>query len=449
MKCLENTKWNIIDLNHLQGESMKYTKNKPEGYKPRLLDKVIENQLNAFGAIEICGARWSGKSWTAEAFSNSIVRVDEQVDLYNDDPNLALLGEQPHAIDEWQDATGIWNKVRHEIDDSASKPGQFILTGSSTPPSSETRHSGAGRIARLRMQTMTLYERGLSTGKVHLEKLFNGEFTSRINTLTLSDYATIICNGGWPALLNADENQAHSMISQYLESLFDISMREMGKDPQVSRKIAMSLARNVGTSANLKTIAQDASEIDGATLSEETIRSYLSDFTMNYFIFELPGWDAPVRSKSRVRTKPKRYLDDPSMATTLLNVNPERLLSDGQLLGIMFESLCIHDLSVYARLLPNVSSTPLRYYSDSDGLEVDAIIELIDGRWAAFEIKLSESKVDEAAKNLNRLKKKISLNPAAKNREPEFMAVIVANAPYARQRPEDGIYVIPLGTLSA
>lgn len=426
-----------------------YTPNMPKGYKPRLLDEIVEQSLRNFGAIEICGTRWSGKSWTAAAFSNSSVYIDEQPGLYNDDPSLALIGEEPHAIDEWQDAVKIWNAVRHRIDESGNRPGQFILTGSSSPLSDESRHSGAGRIARLRMRTMTLYERGLSRGTVHLKDLFEGKFTSRANSLTLSDYAQIICKGGWPALLESDESQSHVAISQYLSALFDISMKELGKSPQASRRIATSLARNVGTSASLKTIAQDASD-DGASLfSDETIRSYLSDFFMNYFIDELPGWDAPIRSKSRLRTRPKRYLDDPSLTTTLLGVDSERLLGDGQLLGILFESLCIHDLTVYASLLPNAGMSPLKYYSDSDGLEVDAIIELLDGRWAAIEIKLSEAKVDEAAKNLNRLKKKISLNQAAKNRDPEFMAVITANSTFARQRVEDGIYVIPLGTLTA
>ncbi len=428
---------------------MEYTSNKPNGYRPRLVDRLIETYLKNFGAVEICGTRWSGKSWTAAAFSNSIVHIDEQPDLYNADPSLALLGDQPHAIDEWQDAVGIWNRVRHHIDDSANKAGQFILTGSSTPIANENRHSGAGRIAKLRMRTMTLYERGLSTGTIHLEGLFKGEFTPCENTLSLSDYAKMICIGGWPALLDADEHRASTVINQYLEALFTISMRELGKSPQTSQKIATSLARNVGTSASLKTIAKDASDTATAMLSEETIRSYLSDLSMNYFIDELPGWDAPVRSKSRVRIKPKRYLDDPSMAAALLNTNSKRLLEDGQLLGILFEALCIHDISVYASLLPHVSTAPLRYYSDGDGLEVDAIIELLDGRWAAIEIKLSEAKVDEAAENLNRLKNKIARNPAARNRDPEFMAVIVANAPFARQRTEDGIYVIPLGVLTA
>lgn len=428
---------------------MEYTSNKPKGYRPRLLDSVVERQLGNFGAIEICGTRWSGKSWTAAAFSNSITRVDDQVDLYNADPSLALMGDQPHAIDEWQDAPAIWNRVRHVVDDSANKAGQFILTGSSTPPSNMGRHSGAGRIARLRMRTMTLHERGLSTGTVRLARLFDGDFVSRSNSLMLEDYAEAICIGGWPALLGASQSRAYEMVSQYLDALFDISLKEAGRDPRTARRIGVSLARNVGTSASLKTLAQDAADDGSAPLSEETVRAYLADFSRNFFIDELPGWDAPIRSKSRLRTKPKRYLDDPSMAAALLNANADRLLQDGQLLGILFESLCVHDLSVYASLLPGASSEPLRYYADSDGLEVDVIIELLDGRWAAVEIKLSEAKEDEAAKNLNRLKEKVALNPAAKNRAPEFMAVIVANATFARQRTEDGIYVIPLGVLTA
>lgn len=427
---------------------VRYSPLKPDGYVPRLVDSLVERKLADFGALEIQGTRWSGKSWTASAFANSITKVDEGIDLYEEDPALALLGERPHAIDEWQDVPSIWNRVRHDIDDASNEPGQFLLTGSSTPPEDESRHSGAGRISRVRMRTMTLAERGLSTAKVSLQALFEGKFAPSENHASFEDYASWICHGGWPALLNSSEERAQETVEEYLDLLFSISMRKMGRNPILSRRIAVSLARNLGTSATLGTLCKDAAAGDTAP-SEETLSGYLTDFRLNFFLDELPGWDAPVKSRSRVRTKPKRYLDDPSMATTLLSVDRMRLLEDGQLFGTLFESLCFHDMAVYASLLPQASANTLSYYADADGLEVDFVIELRDGRWCAIEAKLGESKVEAAAKNLNRLKAKVLANPAARNREPEFMAVLVANAPYARQRKEDGIYVIPLATLTA
>ena len=426
----------------------RYGKLKPQGYLPRQIDALVERRLAEFGAVEIRGTRWSGKSWTSLAFAESVVHVDEGTALYEENPALALLGEHPHAIDEWQDVPAIWNYARHAVDDAANAPGQFILTGSSTPLEEGERHSGAGRMSRIRMRTMTLAERGVSSGAVSLRGLFDGDFSPAINKVALEEYASLLCHGGWPALLGASDERAQETIDEYLDLLFDVSMKKMGRDPGLSRRIAVALARNVGTAATLKTLCEDAAAGDRAP-TEETVAAYLTDFALNYFLDELPGWDAPVRSRSRVRTKPKRYLDDPSMAASLLSVDASRLLADGQLFGILFESLCYHDLAVYASLLPGAGAAPVRYYADADGLEVDLVIELRDGRWAAFEVKMGESKVDAAAKSLNRLRAKVAANPAARNKEPEFLAVLVASAPYARRRKEDGIYVIPLAALTA
>lgn len=427
---------------------VEYASMLPHGYRPRLVDELVERRLKSFGAIEIRGTRWCGKSWTAAAFSNSITRVDEGGDLYQEDPQLALLGDAPHAVDEWQDVPAIWNHVRHAIDDSANRPGQYILTGSSCPPEEEERHSGAGRISHVRMRTMTLFERGISSGAISLNGLFEGRFEPTPVNCTLSDYAQAICHGGWPALLEASEERAEETVEEYLDLLFNVNMRKAGKSSSLARRIALALARNIGSSATLKTLCADAAAGDTAP-SEDTLASYLDAFESNYFLDQLHGWDAPVKSRSRVRTKPKRYLDDPSMAASLLSLSPKRLLEEGQIFGVLFESLCYHDLEVYSSLLPQIGSNALSYYSDADGLEVDFIIELRDGRWAAIEAKLGESKVPEAAKSLNRLKAKVASNPAARNREPEFMAVLVGVAKYARRRKEDGIYVVPLTCLGA
>lgn len=426
-----------------------YSKLKPEGYMPRLTDTLIDSYLHSFGAVEISGTRWCGKSWTASAFAESVVRVDENKSLYQEEPSLALLGDKPHVVDEWQDVPAIWNVVRHHIDDQGNKPGQYILTGSSTPPEEEERHSGAGRIGRIRMRTMTLSETGVSKKTVSLKDLFEGKFENSTSDLNLEELAKIICRGGWPALQNRPGIDAKPVIDEYLEALFTISMPKDKKRSDLARKIAFALARNLGTSATLQTLAKDAATGEAVAPSGNTVAEYLSTFNDNYFLEELPGWDAPIKSKSRVRTKPKRYFDDPSLGAALLSVNEDRLLQEGQLFGVLFESLCVHDILVYTSLLPDAHSRSVRYYADADGLEVDIIIELRDGRWGAFEVKLGDSKVDEAAANLLRLRSKILMNPAARNNTPQFLGVLVGTGKYARQRKEDGVYIIPIDTLTA
>ncbi|MBQ9002592.1 MAG: ATP-binding protein [Eggerthellaceae bacterium] len=425
---------------------------KPKGYHPRIVDGQVEELLGDFGGVEICGPRWCGKSWTSLAHGSSITRVDVNGALFADDPSLALAGAPPHIIDEWQDVPAIWNLVRHAIDDRGSEPGQFLLTGSSSPMESKgdsARHSGAGRIARLRMSTMTLLELGVSSGLVSLGGLFRREFEPCSSQLGLADVAELSCTGGWPALVGRQGASGARIAGQYLDALFEETMPKARKSPQLARRIAASLARNVATSAKLRTIAQDAGAGEDAAPAAETVSSYLQEFERNYFIEELPGWDAPVRAKSRLRTKPKRYLADPSLVAALLGVGPAKLLEDAQLFGLVFESLAVHDLAVLARCLPGYTRESLRYYSDADGLEVDVIIELADGRWAAIEVPLGESTVAEAEASLMRLKAKVAANPAARNADPAFMAVLLAKGAFARQLSESGVYVIPIDTLGA
>lgn len=425
-----------------------YTPSKPDGYIPRLVDDKLERYLALFGGVEVRGTRWAGKSWTSRAFGNTVNRVDLNPELYQADPQLALLGDSPVVIDEWQDAPAIWNYARHSIDERAGNRGRYILTGSSTPLDNENRHSGAGRIGKIAMRTMSLTETGESRKSVSLSGLFCGEFQSAKSDMGLAELSEIICRGGWPSLQNGSTDDALEVVASYLDALFDVSMPKAGKSPALARRIATSLARNVATSAKLRTIALDAAK-DGSAPNEDTISSYLKEFSRNYFIEELPGWDAPVRAKSRLRTKPKRYFADPSVAASLLNVDAARLCDNQQLFGLLLESLCIHDLSVYAEIMPDASSSPLRYYSDADGLEVDAIIELRDGRWAGIEIKLGENKVEEAVRNLNRLRRKVAANSAARNPSPAFMAVLLGKGAFARYLDDEDVYVIPIECLCA
>ncbi len=429
---------------------LKYGSEKPLAYRSRIVDAKVENMLNAFGAVEIRGPKWCGKSWTALAFGESVVHLDDPnvKELAEADVSLALQGEHPHVVDEWQEVPSTWDATRRAVDAAGGKRGLFLLTGSSTPAKDSVTHSGAGRIARIDMSTMTLWERGLSSGAVSLSGLFDGCFEPSACSVSLSSLADAICCGGWPALIGMDYAVAVEVVEQYLDALFDVSIPKKGGSSTAARRIVASLARNVATSATIKTIAEDASVGDeSARPAATTVNAYLDMLSGMYVIEGLPGWDAPVRSKSRLRTKPKRYFADPSIPASVLGMSPERLLRDGQTFGLLFESLCIHDLRACASCLPGAYSGSLSYYGDSDGLEVDAIIELRDGRWAAIEIKLGETKVPDGISNIKRLRKKIASNPAARNPQPEFCAVVTATSPFCRYDAENDVYVFPITAL--
>lgn len=434
----------------ITGNSLVYGSQKPDRYKSRIADGRIRHLLRLFGGVEIRGTKWCGKTWAAMAAAESVIHLDNpnMKTLVSADPSLAIAGDQPHVIDEWQEVPAVWDLVRHEVDNQPDSKGMFLLTGSSTPKKEQVSHSGAGRIARFDMSTMTLWEEGCVEGGVSLSALFKGDF-SPVATKEegLAFLAEKLCVGGWPALIGSNVDDAIETLDEYLEALFEVSVPEKNGNSRVARRMAQSLARNVATSVTYKTLAADAGSAYGSQMTEAAVATYLNIFKELYFIEELPGWDAPIRSKSRLRTKPKRYFSDPSLAIALLGTNPQRLLTDGQLFGLLFESLCMHDIKVFVSVLPGAHGDSLRYYQDADGLEVDFIIELRDGRWAGIEVKLGEDKVPEGVKNLNRLRKKISANPAARNPEPEFMAVITANSPFARYDAEHDVYVIPLTAL--
>ena len=427
-----------------------YGTEKPDTYHPRLVDERLQRLLHTFGAVEIRGTKWCGKSWTSLAFGKSVVHLDDPnvKALAEADPALALQGARPHVVDEWQEVPSTWDAARRAVDAAGGGRGLFILTGSSTPAKDVVTHSGAGRIARIDMSTMTLWERGLSTGAVSLSGLFEGAFKPSACETSLAPLADIICRGGWPALVGVDTQTAAEVIDQYLDAMFDVSVPKKGGSPDMARRIVSSLARNVATAATLRTIAQDASLGDEAGApATSTVTSYLDMLEGMYVIESLHGWDAPVRAKSRLRTKPKRYFVDPSIPAAALGMSPKRLLSDGQTFGLLFESLCVHDLRAYTACLPGAYPGSLRYYGDSDGLEVDAIIELRDGRWAALEVKLGEAKVPDGIKNIERLRKKVAANPAARNPKPEFSAVVTAASPFCRYDAEHDVYVFPINAL--
>lgn len=422
---------------------------KLEGYIARTVDAQLARRLELFGAVEVAGPMWCGKTWTSLAFSQSVTRIGLAGPraAAEADPSTALIGAQPHLIDEWQDVPTIWDEVRAAVDSASDAAGSFILTGSAEPNKAAVHHSGAGRISKLRMSTMTLQETGASSGAVSLAGLFEGRFEPQLVQQRLQPLAEAVCKGGWPFLVRR-EGHDPEYLDGFFEALFDVSIPRKGLSGSESRSVAMALARSVGTAAKLSTIAEDAQlSTANAKLAAERASAHIAALEQLYVIERLDGWDAPIRSKSRLRTKPKRYFADPSLAASLLQVTPERLMEDGQLFGVLFESLAIHDLGVYARALPGASSNPLHYYRDSDGLEVDAIVELRDGRWAPIEVKLGENKVPEAFANIERLRRKVAANPAARNPRPSFSAVVVGAGEYARYDREADAYVIPLTAL--
>lgn len=426
---------------------------KPEGYMPRVADAQIERYLKAFGAVEIAGTKWCGKTWSALMQGASVSYVDENLDLARADPSMMLIGDRPHVIDEWQRVPAIWDCVRHEVDRARGTRGAFILTGSSTPATRQGEqgpaHSGAGRIGRVRMSPMSLFESGESTGQVSLEGLFAGEFTPCVAERDTVGLVEAACRGGWPEAVDMEVDAAQLIAREYVTAALGVSIPALGLDPDIARRLASSLARNLGQAATYKTIINDmfgAEENPLSVIDEGRVRAYLDALKGMYIVEEVPGWAPPARDRKRFATKPKRYLADPSLACALLGMSPAALLADWQTFGLVFENMVVRDLSVYARALDLLDDVPVRYYRDDSGVEADAIVQLADGRWAAFEFKVSEDKVEKGVASLERMRRKVCENPRSQTRPPEFMAVITGVGEYAREVAE-GIVAVPIRLL--
>lgn len=426
---------------------------KPEGYMPRVADAQIERYLKTFGAVEIAGTKWCGKTWSALMQGASVSYVDENLDLARADPSMMLIGDRPHVIDEWQRVPAIWDCVRHEVDRARGTRGAFILTGSSTPATRQGEqgpaHSGAGRIGRVRMSPMSLFESGESTGQVSLEGLFAGEFTPCVAERDTVGLVEAGCRGGWPEAVDMEVDAAQLIAREYVTAALGVSIPALGLDPDIARRLASSLARNLGQAATYKTIINDMFGAEANPLSvidEGRVRAYLDALKGMYIVEEVPGWAPPARDRKRFATKPKRYLADPSLACALLGMSPAALLADWQTFGLVFENMAVRDLSVYARALDLLDDVPVRYYRDDSGVEADAIVQLADGRWAAFEFKVSEDKVEKGVASLERIRRKVCENPRSRTRPPEFMAVITGVGEYAREVAE-GIVAVPIRLL--
>ena len=412
-------------------------------YKSRIADAELEQRLSSAGGVVIEGPKACGKTATARqrAASEVLLDIDEEARrTIAIDAALVLDGETPRLIDEWQVEPGIWNHIRRAVDDRA-RPAQFILTGSAVPADDITRHTGAGRLARLRMRPMSLFEAGRSSGMISLAELLDGAPPrSPRAELSVSTVAELVSVGGWPGHLGRSPKYAQQANRHYLAEVCRSDIERVDgirRDPEKVSRFLQSLARNVATQAAVSTMAKDVGGADGA-LRENTAHEYLMALERLMIVEDQPAWTPHLRSRSKLRGRPKRHFVDPSLAVAALRANPDRLLKDLNLLGLLFESMVIRDLRIYAQ----AAEAEVLQYRDNTGLEVDAIIQAGDGRWAAFEVKLGAARVDEGAASLLKFVERVDLDRCGK---PSALGVIVSDG-YGYVR-EDGISVIPIGVL--
>ena len=418
-------------------------------YLPRIIDKLLSDRLEAKGAVLLEGPKWCGKTTSAKEIAGSFISMDqpEMSKQYQSmaelSPLTLLEGETPRLIDEWQIAPNLWNAVRYEVD-QRDEFGQFILTGSVVPAEiDESMHTGTGRISRLYMRPMSLYESEDSNGKVTIRDMFANKEISAKSDIDLEEIAFLICRGGWPKAVGLTEKQALFQAIDYFDAVVsaDISrVDSVKRDKEKAKRFLKSYARNVGTRATLETIRQDVLANHTGTFDPVTLYSYRDALTKIFVIEDSPAWNPNLRSKAAIRTTDARYFVDPSIATAALQLSPKDLLNDLNTMGLIFENLCVRDLRIYADYLDG----SIYQYRDSNGLECDAVIHLRDGSFGLIEIKLGgDSLIEEGAKNLKDLASKIDTN---KMKEPSFMLVLCAKAPFAYRR-KDGVYVVPITCL--
>ena len=417
-------------------------------YKPRIIDKTVAKYLSTFGAVCIEGPKWCGKTWTSSHHSNSEFLIGDPANNFQNrklaemSPSLVLEGETPRLLDEWQEVPPIWDAVRYTVDRRAEK-GQFILTGSSTPKRKGVLHSGAGRIGKLRMRTMSLYESGESSGAVSLEDLCNGKLTPALTgEVDLRDLANYTVRGGWPGNLNVAQEDASLLPQSYLDAILDDDSQRIDDkkyDVAKMRLLLHSLARNESTTATKKKLLNDIREFDDETIDADTVTTYLDVFDRLFLLDNQPPFSANIRSSVRVKQAEKRHFCDPALACALLKATPDRLIGDLETFGFLFEALVERDLKIYAESF----GANLFHYQDYNNKEIDAVIELEDGRWCAFEIKLGANQIDKAAAELVALRNSIGQEGGI---APAVLCVIcgLSNAAYVRP---DGVFVVPITAL--
>ena len=412
-------------------------------YLPRVADRELQDQLSSAGAVLIEGPKACGKTETArqQARSEVLLDIDRRArEAAEINPGLVLAGETPRLIDEWQTEPDIWNHVRREVD-RRDGPGQFILAGSAQPTDDETRHTGAGRISRLRMRPMSLYEAGASDGDISLARLLAGEEAEAVDPgLELPDVAEALCRGGWPGFMRLGIEPALRRVRGYLDEVVRADLKAVGPRhrPGKVKRLLQSLARNLATDVAATTLSKDASE-RGDSLAPATVAEYLEALSRLFVIEDQPAWSPHLRSRYPLRKTPKRHFVDPSLAVAALRASPRALIDDLNSFGLFFESMVVRDLRIHAQPF----DASVEHYRDSDGLEVDAIVNCQDDRWGAFEIKLGgPTAIEEAAANLRKFAGRVDPDRSG---EPAVLAVIVATG-YAYRR-EDGVQVVPISAL--
>ena len=420
----------------------------PSKYKPRVIDSAVCRYLSAFGAVCIEGPKWCGKTWTSSFHSKSEFLIGDPANNFQNrklaemSPSIVLEGETPRLLDEWQEVPSIWDAVRYTVDGRAEK-GQFILTGSSTPKRKGVLHSGAGRIGRLRMRTMSLYESGESSGTVSLEELCNGKITPAMTgEVSLRDLAYYTVRGGWPGNLNVAPENASLLPQSYLDAILDDDSQRIDDkkyDVTKMRLLLRSLARNESTTAAKKKLLNDIREFDDEAIDMDTIATYLDVFDRLFLLDNQLPFSANIRSSVRVKQAEKRHFCDPALACALLKATPDKLIGDLETFGFLFEALVERDLKIYAESF----GANLYHYQDYNNKEIDAVVELKDGKWCAFEIKLGANQIDKAATELVALRNDIEKNGGV---APSVLCVIcgLSNAAYVRP---DGVFVVPITAL--
>ena len=420
-------------------------------YRPRIADRLLAKKLAGKGAVLLEGAKWCGKTTTAEQIARSILymsetgKIEQNRQLATVNPGLLLKGDKPRLIDEWQVAPQLWDSIRFEAD-HAKELGLFILTGSCVPADMSTViHSGTGRFGWLRMRPMSLWESGESTGEVSLKELFEKkeEQIEGMSRLDLERIAFVACRGGWPLSVDMDDDIALDQAFDYLAAVEKRDVQQadrIERDPTRVHRLLRSYARHQGAQASYGTIRADLVSNEGESLDESSIASYIKALKNIFVIEDVEAWNPNLRSKTAIRTSDTRYFTDPSIATAALGLGPTDLMADLNTFGLIFEALCIRDLRVYAEAL----NGSVYHYRDKNGLECDAVVHLRTGHYGLVEVKLGgDILIAEGVRTLLKLREKID---TTKMKAPSFLMVLTANGPYAYRR-EDGVYVVPISCL--
>ena len=419
-------------------------------YKKRILDSLLERKLMGMGAVLIEGPKWCGKTTTAEEKAGSVLYMNDPkksgtyLQLAKMSPHVLLTGETPRLIDEWQLAPCLWDTIRFEVD-HRDEEGQFILTGSAVPPETdEIWHSGTGRFARIKMRPMSLWESGDSDGKVSLEALFKNNVEAvAFEGKNLEDIAYLVCRGGWPKATLQSPNIALDRAYDYYDAVVNIDISRVDgveRDTERTKRLMRSYARFQGAQTAIGKIKEDVRINDSMNIDDDTIGSYIKALKKIFVIEDMPAWNPNLRSKTAIRSSYTRYFVDPSIAVAALGVGPKDLIDDLETFGLLFETMCVRDLRVYADALGG----SVYHYRDKNGLECDAVVHLRNGSYGLIEIKLGgDNLIEEGASSLKSLAEKID---TTRMKNPSFLMVLTAVGDFAYQR-EDGVYVVPIGSL--